>query len=582
MNHDLVRRHLDKTTTRMFDLLERKRELFTEIAKEFLPSAVPGLTKDESDLSEGVGKSDLKDHYTTYPVKMVEKGAAGFHTNLTSPARPWFRFRPKTYGVAAEESDSSSAVNRAMDSATSAVEWLMTNSNCYSQCHKFYKHWLTFGTAAMLVIPDEKTIAKTITLRPGTFAIDVDDDGKVNRLARKFSWTIEQIIQFFGKANLPESLLNKKDKAMRFTIINLIEPNATDIDRTWDKISKTIKLDENYTYRSIYFFKDPSIAPDTRGIIKPVRGFTYNPIVACRYEHEYGDVWGMGAGLTALPIARGLDSYKYDLQKVSGDNAEPAVVASSELKDEGLQLGRRGVNWSQPGAQRENMVVPILASGRDMVLTKEEALAAQQELSEMFFVSAFATIDALKMNPGVKTATEVEQLVRENLEMLGAHVANLDEEFLDPLVTAHFRIAQDAGLALPGKESPFGSIDIASMEIEYVSAIHLAQKASRLKNTQAWLALVGQMGAVDETILMLPDWEYALREIQRMMGVPEKMAKDDKVFAEIRQQAAEAKRKAAEIQQMAMNAQTAKSIAEMPVDMNHAGGRLAEAMGGGM
>jgi hypothetical protein len=228
------------------------------------------------------------------------------------------------------------------------------------------------------------------------------------------------------------------------------------------------------------------------------------------------------------------------------------------------------------------MVVPVIAAPRDMSLTKDEALAAQQELADAFFVSAFATIDALKMNPGVKTATEVEQLVRENLEMLGAHVANLDEEFLDPLVTAHFRIAQDAGLAPTGKESPFDAIEEQSMEIEYVSAIHLAQKASRLKNSQAWLAMVGELGAVDKTLPLLPDWEYSMREIQRMMGVPERMAKDDKSFAAIKSQVAEADAKAAKAQELALSAQTAKNMAEMPVDMNHAGGRLAEAMGGGM
>lgn len=579
MNYRLVRQHLDKTTRRMFDILERKKDLFTQIAREFLPSAVPGLTKGADDLSEGVGLDDKHPHYTTFPQQQLRKGAAGFHTNLTSPARPWFRFRPKSYGVNADLIDGSSRVNRAMDDATAAVEWLMTDTNCYSQCNKFYRHWLAFGTAAMLVLPDENTIAKTITLRPGTFALDIGADGHVNRLARKFSWTIEQAIDYFGKANMPKSILDKRDKSMRLTIINLIEPNAAKIDRTWDKLSDTIDLDEEYIYRSIYFFESPSLAPDEQGIIKPVKGFTYNPIIACRYEYEHGDIWGMGVGITALPVARGLNSYKYDLQKVSGDNAEPAVVASSELKDEGLQLGRRGVNWSSPGAQRENMVVPVLAAPRDMSLTKEEALSAQQELSDAFFVSAFATIDALKLNPGVKTATEVEQLVRENLEMLGAHVSNLDEEFLDPLVTAHFRIAQDAGLAPTGKDSSFGGLDMTSIEIEYVSSIHLAQKASRLKNTQIWLGLVGQLAGIDQTLSMLPDWEKAAREIGRMMGVPEKIVKGDKEFAEAKAAAAEAQAKAAQMAQLAQTAAVAKDIGGIPMDTSHAGGKLAEAMG---
>jgi hypothetical protein len=565
----------------MFSLLEEKRDLFIELAKEFLPSAIPGLTKDESDLSACVSLNEMKDYYTTFPQMQVKKGAAGFHTNLTSPARPWFRFRPKAYvyGENAEVLEGSSVVNRAMDSATEAVEWLMSSTNCYSQCNLFYKHWLVFGTAAMLVLPDEKRLAKAVTLRPGTFAIDIGADGKVDRLARKFSWTIEQIINYFGQANLPKSLLEKQDKSMRLSVVNLIETNASLNDRNWDKVSATINLDETFSFRSIYFFKDSSVSPETQGIITPVKGFAYNPIVCCRYEHEHGDVWGLGVGQIAMPVARGLNSYKYDLQKVSGDNAEPAVIASSELKDEGLQLGRRGVNWAQPGAQRENLVVPVLAAPRDMSLTKEETLAAQQELSEAFFVSAFATIDALKLNPGVKTATEVEQLVRENLEMLGAHVANLNEEFLDPLVTAHFRIAQDMGIAPNGKAPSLAGMNIDSFEIEYVSAIHLAQKASRLKNTQLWLSLVGQSAAVDPLLAQLPNWEVAMREIQRMMGVSEKIAHSDAEFKRIKEAALQETAQQKEMERLAISAQTGKQIAEMPVDMNHAGGRLAQAMG---
>lgn len=579
MDHQLVRRHVDKTVRRMFDILERKRDTFTQIAREFIPSAVPGFTKDETELAEGYNIDEAHPYYTTIPQTQLNKGAAGFHTNLTSPARPWFRLRAKAFGDLSIH-EGASAVNAAMDAATEAVEWLMASTNCYSQCHKFYRHWLAFGTAAMLVLPDRDKIARTVTLRPGTYALDVGADGKVNRLARKFSWTVEQLVERFGRKNIPESILKRTDRQIRYPVINLIEPNGSNEDRAWDRISKTIGLDGQYEFRSIYFFKDPALSPETQGLIKPVKGFLYNPIVACRYEYEHGDVWGYSVGQMCLPTAKGLNSYKYDLQKVSGDTAEPAVVASSSLKDEGLQLGRRGVNWTAPGEQRENLVVPVFTGDRNMTLTKEEAMEARQELADAFYVSTFATIDALKLNPGVKTATEIEQLVRENLEMLGAHVANLNEEFLDPLVTAYFRLAQNAGIARTGKDEALGGININSVEIEYVSAVHLAQKAAKLKNSQMWLAFVADSAQADPSLAQLPNWEVAAREIGRMMGVPERMVKSDREFEQIRKSLQAQAEEQAQTMKLAQTGQIAKDIAAMPIDMNHAGGRLAEALGG--
>jgi hypothetical protein len=64
------------------------------------------------------------------------------------------------------------------------------------------------------------------------------------------------------------------------------------------------------------------------------------------------------------------------------------------------------------------------------------------------------------------------------------------------------------------------------------------------------------------------------------MGVPEKMAKDDKTFKAIKEAALQAAQKKAQAEELAMTGQTARNLAEIPIDMNHAGGKLAQAMGG--
>ena len=97
---------------------------------------------------------------------------------------------------------------------------------------------------------------------------------------------------------------------------------------------------------------------EKKGILA-VEGFDINPIIAPRLDCEYGDVYGRGLGIDGLDLAHGVQSFRFDIYKISGDKAQPALVASSEFKEDGLRVGRGEVNYTRMGEQRQGYVIPV-------------------------------------------------------------------------------------------------------------------------------------------------------------------------------------------------------------------------------
>jgi len=457
------------------------------------------------------------------------------------------------------------------------VEWTFQRGNVYPALYKLYEHCLVFGFACMIVARDKERIVKARTLRVGTYAMGVGEDGQVCRVARRFSWTAEQIIREFGDDGCPDNVreaARKCDRKRRWTVYNLIEPNAVGDFKAYDKVAQSLRLDDTMVYRSVYWLHGGNDADPQCGVLS-ISGFTIKPIIAPRLDYELGDTYGRGRGIDGLDVARGLQSFQYDIYKVSQNRAQPAVIASSEFKDEGLKLGRGAVNYARFGESRNALVMPALAQQPDTTETRVDRQDAEAELADLFFNTAFATIDALKNNTGVKTATEVDALIRENMERLNPVVTNFDHELLDPLVSVVTKYAIQAGIC-PLEE---GDVDtLGAVNIEYVSQIHLAAKRSQMSAIMSWVQSVVGLAQAKPRVLDQIDEDGMAAEYAEMLGVPATCIADEEAVAAVRQALAKQAQMAQEMEQMKAMGAAAK-IGSMPTDGDHAGGLLMRGLG---
>lgn len=583
-----IRKHAYTRANRMFEAFDRRKDLLLEVAREWNPLLVPGLELGVEQIADGWKFDDDHRMLTTVPLTLLRKSAGGFLANMMSPSRPWFDFQISNSGIEASHEEL-----LALNEFKAETERSFQQSNAYAAGYKIFEHLLCVGFGCMLVNANAEGEIFCETLRIGTYALDIDDvTGRVNRVARRFAWTPEYILHTFGEEWTPESIkeLVKKGSTKRVEIWNLIEPNPQGFDRKFDPLEKDGNgiTDERNAYRSIYFLKGAGSSGDKSGDrygdkcgILRMTGFLHNPIVAPRLDYEQGDVYGLGRCIDGLYNARGVQTFRGDTLRITGLRGQPPVVVTGDFKNR-VQLGRKGVNIVKNGDQASGKVVPVFTQLPDAKDTRDSFYESKAELEELLYVDALAVIDAQKNNPGVKTATEIEYLKTENLSKLGAIYINLSNEMFDPIVRTIANYTFDAPNRLKdeAKETLIKSGVLNGFQVEYVSAIAIAQKAGALTSIQQYVQFCGNMGAMDQSVSDNLNKDKTLRLVGRMLNVPEEVNNDEKEVEKIRAARAAAAEQQAQMAQAAEMAAAAKQIGDIPIDENHLGGGIAEGLKG--
>lgn len=588
MAHDFqaIRKHAYTRANRMFTTFDRRKGILLETAQEWYPLAVPGLELGVEQISDGWKFDDDHRMLTTIPLQLLRKSADGFLANMMSPARPWFDFKLSGSGKTSHEQ------LLALDNFKKATERMFQQSNAYRAAYKIFTHLILAGFGCMIISEDDKRGVHCETLRLGTYALDIDAHGFVNRVARRFAWTPEQILDTFGPDWTPEYVKDmvKRGVDKRLEVWNLIEPNPQDFNRKFDPLEKngTDIFDKSFEFRSFYFLKGAG-AKDAKGGEKMgilrLTGFKHNPIIAPRLDYEQGDIYGLGRCIDGLYNARGTQTFKADILRIVGLNGQPPVVATADLKNR-IQLGRKGITIVKSGDQAKDRVVPVFAQPPRADDARQSFLDSKAELESLLYVDAFAVIDNQKNNPGVKTATEIEYLKTENLAKLGAIYIDLNVEMFDPMVRTIASYVFDKAAALEDgdRKTLADSGVLNGFEVEYVSQIALAQKAGALTSVQQYVSFCGNLAqmkanAVDNPIDNI-DTDKTLRLVGRMMNVPEEVNRSEKDVKEGRDALTEKLANQEKLAQVPGMAAAAKQIGEIPVDKMHIGGAIAEGLKG--
>ena len=566
-----IRRHAQKAGKRLFERLDRNRSLYADVNREFYPLGVAGWTREAEDIADSELHDEEHRLLTVMPIVCHQKGASGFNANLTPPASPWFRLK----NPAARADDATHEQKAALDKVTEAAREVMSRSNTYKALAKLYDHLLVNGFGCMLVTRDKRFTVNVRTLRPGTYALGVDEDGLVDRCVRRFAWTAEQVVNAFGDAGVPERVraaYGKLDRA--WTVYNLIEPHARS---RHDPLAGKTGLSDEFPYRSVYWLRDASSNDPQCGVLE-VSGFRVKPIIAPRFDCELGDVYGTSPCIKALSLARGAQTFRFDALNISSLRGEPPIVVAAEFKDEGFDAGRGGVNYARFGDQGRAMAYPVFAHPPDAEDARKSLAEAVDEMKTLLFVTAFQTIDSLKTNRGVKTATEVDALVRENMEGLGPVVMNLDRELLDPLVSAVVSYLLESG-AVPLGPGEAGIFE--GTEIEYISQIHVAARQSTIATIRDNAQFLLNLSQVYPDARHRLDVDRAIDAYADLTGCPAAIFADEAAVKAGRNADAKAAQQQQQMAAMEALSKSAAAAGGMPTDESHAGSKLVQALSGG-
>lgn len=478
--------------------------------------------------------NSIKDPTATFAVRVC---AAGLMSGLASPSRPWFKVNTSLKDF---EPD---AEGRAwMDEVESRVYTVLAGSNFYNAFAQECEDEVVYGTAPSIIYEDAKDIIRCYNPAVGEYYLSCDATMRVDGLYRQFVMTVSQIVSFFGLDNCPPEIQKAwKAKGSQMdterTIGYAIEPNFD--------IEGCPKIPGKFAWREVYWvFGAGSRYPLSQ------RGFVDQPFTAARWATQSNDAYGRSPGMDVLPDVIQLQVMTVRLSEAIEKQVRPPLLADISMKNQPSSILPGHVTYTQnlgPGTGMRSIyeVNPDI-SGLSALIQQIEQRIKVGLFNDLFLL--------LEQAPDAKmTAYEVAQKVQEKLQVLGPVIENLISESLKPKLKRIFGIMQRKGMLPPVPDSMKG----VPLDIEFISMLALAQKASATGGLERLAALIGNLVAVYPNIKYIMDEDAYVREFNDLLANPEKILRGPEQVTQMIQQANEAAQAQQQQAEIAQGAQTA-------------------------
>lgn len=502
-----------------------------------------------SDTPNQGGKIDHKTLIDSTAVRSLGILASGMTSGLTSPSRPWFKL-----GLADTDLMAYEPVKYWLEDVESRLLSIFAKSKIYANFTNIYEEIGAFGTAGMILLPDFNNVIRGRHFTAGEFYIDQDGENRVDTFGREYSMNVGQIVKTFGIENVSDSVkaMHQEGKLDPWIKVgHVICPNDKYRPGTMDASGKK--------FASVYF----EIGANDDKFLR-VEGFNSFPVMAPRWGlTRLADAYGRSApGWMTIGDVRMLQKLQKDSLIAVGKVINPPMIKPSSM------IG--AVNTVPGGVSAGGDTVPnaglrpAYQINPDLSAIENKIIAAQNAIRSGFFADLFlmlATQDSPQM-----TAREVVERHEEKLLVLGPLLESLEGELLEPCINRAFEIALEAGaIPLPPKE-----LQGLDLKVEYISPLAQAQKMVGVTAIEQGFRFVGNVAAVDPSVLDVVDGDEAVRQHLTMDGVSPKIIRSPEAVAERRQAKADAQAQAQAMQNAAMIAQGAKTLSDTKVGQNSA------------
>lgn len=464
--------------------------------------------------------------YNSTGIQANELLAATLASALTNAQTQWFHL---TTGDEALDRDDE--IRKWLETTEKRMHSVLDNSNFHSEAHELYLDLGCIGTGTMSCEEDDEEIVRFASRHVKEITVGEDFRGIVNCVYREYELNVAQIVNAFGiekvgrkiKKLYTEGKLNEK-----FCIVHAVEPR--DIYDTEKKGPK------NYPIKSCFILKDEAHELKEGG---------YNefPYMVPRWSKISGEIYGRGPGQTALPDVKMLN--KMDETTIQG--AQLTIRPPMILPHNGyllpLRLTPGGQNFKKGGIQDD--IKPLITDARidfgiQFIQMKEK------KIMEAFFVDRFQL-----PNGPMMTATEVMQRQDVMYRYMGPMLANLQHQFLRPLIARVAGIMMRKGLIEAAPEK----MRKAKLDVKYMSAVAKAQRTGEAQALQQALAVIAPVAQAQPSVAHNINGDEYARHVWMVYGLPESVLRDRKEVEDMRKKMAEEQQKAHEAEMQKNQAQ---------------------------
>lgn len=492
-----------------------------------------------------------------YPMEASGKCAAGLHSGLTSPSRPWFAL-----GLQDKELAEYHTVKLWLEECQDVLMGIYAKSNIYNMLLNIEAELTQFGTGAALLLEDFHTGVWARPYTCGEYAGNVDARGRVVQFARRFKLNAWQMVDEFGEDVVSDAVRHAyraKNLKDYFPVTMLIEKNA---DYRPDSNALL-----NFKYKS-YYFEDTQT-----DVFLRVSGYHEVPFLMPRWTVIANGIYGVGPGHNALGNCMQLQKIEKINCRLLEHRSDPALIVPSSVG----KVNRLPGKETLVPDNLINGIRPLYEATGDRGEVMQTIQYKQQQIGAAFYNDLFVML-AQQDNPQM-TAREVAERHEEKLLMLSPVLEQMHNEVLAPLTRRAFEICYRNGLLPPLPEELRGEEE--SIKAEFISLLAQAQKAVGTNAMEKTLAIAGNLMGASPEVMDNLDLDAAIREHAQMSGTPEAIMRDEQEVQKMRAQRAQQMRQEQQMQQAAAMAkplkdsvEAARLLSETPINENTIGNIL--------
>ena len=531
--------HLRGRRSALSNMRTRAWHHWCELANYILPRRYIWLMTREEFRDKGLSRSQyILDSTGTLSARVL---ANGMMSGITSPSRRWFRLRIPDF-----EAPKGSTAARWLEDVTSVILRIMAESNFYQAMQIMYLDLGVFGTAAILIYEDENNVIRCYNPALGEFYVGQGPDQIVNVLYREYHLKVHQVVEQFGIKNVSEAVKaqwNIQGTGLQedIRICHAIEPR-----------NALSPIPRNFQFQEVFWDLG---APDGQALA--VRGLhEFNAIVP-RWETTGNDPYGNSPGMDALPDIIQLQHETKRKGQGLDELVRPSMLADVSLKNKPKATLPGGITYihnlaNNPGMRPAKQIqIPIAELTQDIQ-------QIQGRIQNTFHNDLFRQISQLET---VRSATEIDALRQEQLLRLGPVLERFENEALDPAIERIYAIALRQGL-IP---EPPAELEGANVEIQYVSIMADAQRATATASLERLMAFGGETAAAFPDVLDNIDSDMVMRSYADFINAPSSALRDLSERDEVRQGRQDQLQAQQEAQVGSVAVDAAKSLSETEV-----------------
>ena len=431
-----------------------------------------------------------------------------------------------------------------MDTTEDRLYSVLAGSNFYNSFAQECEDLIGFGTAPSIIYEDEQDIIRLYNPVVGEYYLSSSASLRVDGLYRLFVMTVAQIVDFFGVENCPpevQSLWAQKGTGLQLEriVAHSIEPNFGIGPKNAGKVPG------NFTWRETYWVYGASC--DTP---LSLRGFADQPFTGARWATQSNDAYGRSPGMDVLPDVIQLQVETARKAEAIEKQVRPPLIASMDLKNQPSSALPGKVTYVNNISAGSGMR-PIYEVNPEIREMMEDIKEIQARIKTGFFNDLFLLLSEM---PNAKmTAYEVAQRMQEKLQVLGPVIEGLMTESLKPKLKRVFGIMKRRGMIDPLPDSLKG----VPLDIEFVSILALAQRASSTGGLERMVQLAGNMVQIFPGIKDVLNADTLYREMNDMLGNPQAILNSPEQVAAARQQEAQQAQQAQKMEAAQHMAKTA-------------------------